>query len=45
MGRQLGGGNSAGVGVVAKNAAEAVNFCIKPLTHYLSRSDLKIGGI
>ena len=28
-----------------KNAAEAVNFCIKPLTQYLSRSALKIGEI
>ena len=24
-------------------AAEATTFCIKPLTHYLSRSALKIG--
>ena len=24
-------------------AAEANTFCIKPLTHYLPRSDLKIG--
>ena len=24
-------------------AAEATSFCIKPLTHYLSRSALKIG--
>ena len=25
-------------------AAETITFCIKPLTHYLPRSDLKIGG-
>ena len=24
-------------------AAEAITFCIKPLTHYLPRSDLNIG--
>ena len=25
------------------NAAEAITICIKPLTHYLPRSDLKFG--
>ena len=26
-------------------AAEAITFCIKPLTHYFPRSDLKFGEI
>ena len=27
------------------NAAEAITICIKPLTHYLPRSDLKFGDL
>ena len=26
-------------------AAEAITFCVKPVTHHLTRSDLKIGEV
>ena len=41
--RQNSGSNSKRKKTVI--AAEASTFCIKPLTHYLPMSDLKIGAI